>query len=404
MNSHEGSYVKIEPTYPHDLLIHLSRLLKGDAALLKDREKFLDAYADRYEIDFDEMALLEFAYDRGIIDDFFECVNEPDWRKRALVEKSINVIVDDLGEKKSIILIESLMFAFGFDISFEIERKWDVKESERSSFHEKSKLERKYNDLKEADGARKEREEKTNRRDKKIKEAPNRKKASEKSRAPDARQDKPPSGKKPVQQKKKARAGESLKNDGADPVPPIKDLQKKPVGEAKFYNLMSLKEKRALKKALNGNASSQCEMGDFYSEEGAAHRDCAEAAKWYGMSAKNGYERAFFELGRLYDQNPRDLPGGKEKAFEIYAAMAERGFPTAQFILGMKYRFGDGVDVDMNKAVAWIEKAARQRHIGAVSCLADIYYSSGDYENANKWYSVGAGLGDLYCKERIGGR
>lgn len=155
-----------------------------------------------------------------------------------------------------------------------------------------------------------------------------------------------------------------------------------------------------LKKAFQGNASSQCEMGDYYAEKESDHLDYNEAAKWYSESAGNGYKRAFFELGKLYDQNPPEIEGAKEKAFNIYKDMAEQGLPTAQCILGMKYWFGDGVEIDFKKAIQWLTKAADQKHEDAIRNLADLYSALNDDENANRWYKAGAAAGDDYCKRK----
>ena len=81
--------------------------------------------------------------------------------------------------------------------------------------------------------------------------------------------------------------------------------------------------------------------------------------------------------------------------------MAERGFPSAQCILGMKYWFGDGVDVDINKAILWMQKAADQQHETAICNLGDIYLSINEDEKAPRWYRIGSSQGIDYCRRRL---
>lgn len=77
----------------------------------------------------------------------------------------------------------------------------------------------------------------------------------------------------------------------------MEPVQAKPkIEDARYYKLMNIRKKRVLKKAFQGNASSQCEMGDYYAEKDSDHLDYNEAAKWYSESAGNGYKRAFLNL------------------------------------------------------------------------------------------------------------
>ena len=49
----------------------------------------------------------------------------------------------------------------------------------------------------------------------------------------------------------------------------------------------------------------------------------------------------------------------KAKAFDDYVQAAEKGEPDAQYAVGDFYENGHGVvDVDLNQAAAWYEKAA----------------------------------------------
>ena len=55
-----------------------------------------------------------------------------------------------------------------------------------------------------------------------------------------------------------------------------------------------------------------------------------------------------------------------KKAFEWYKKAAKQGFAKAQYNLGIMYQNGQGVDVNYKKAFEWYEKAAEQGLQGSV--------------------------------------
>lgn len=404
-SSYNKTYVKIETTYPHNLLVHLSGLIGGNVSLMRNRDALLNMYKEKYKDDSNEILLLELAYDKDIIKRFFGCFNEAEWRKRVLVGTAVHMLTEYVEEKYAVLLVESLMFVFGFRIKLVIERKWEAKESERANFHEKTEFTPKSRlgildqiKIKEGNGnlqtgkfsgtnVKNEAHFNENNNENDTDEINVSDIAEKENRMQEA-------GNGSVKQDTFSSEKEKNPNKRLD-------AKEKNLQDVKFYDQMSLQDRRTLEKAFQGNAQSQCEMGNYYSDKNTDHVDYNEAVKWYSLSAKNGYERAFLELGQLYDQNSYEIPDGKQKALKIYNDMANQGFPTAQRILGMKYWFGDGVEVDIKKAAAWFEKAAIQRHENAIKNLADLYYSIHDSENARKWYRIGANAGDLYCKEKL---
>lgn len=169
---------------------------------------------------------------------------------------------------------------------------------------------------------------------------------------------------------------------------------------AKYYVQMNVRMKKTVKKALRGEPTSQCELGDFYAEPDTPHTDFPEALKYYQEAARSGHYRAFFEMCKLYDA-PDKIPDSKEKSILIYTEMAVQGFPSAQYILGMKYWLGDGVENDVDTALEWLRSAAEQNHEDAIRNLADIYSALQNETMAQLWYKTGAKLGDAYCKEKL---
>ena len=76
---------------------------------------------------------------------------------------------------------------------------------------------------------------------------------------------------------------------------------------------------------------------------------------------------------------------------------AEQGDAEAQYNLGVRYHFGEGVAQDDQQAVAWFRKAAEQGHANAQLKLG-VSYAQGegvtqDYQQAYAWLSVAAANG-----------
>ncbi|MEJ1974593.1 MAG: hypothetical protein WDM96_19770 [Lacunisphaera sp.] len=75
---------------------------------------------------------------------------------------------------------------------------------------------------------------------------------------------------------------------------------------------------------------------------------------------------------------------------------ANAGNPEAQFLLGLRYGFGDGVREDPARAESWLRVAAESGLVEAQSALGELYLLSGpEYAHeAEKWLTVAADKGD----------
>ena len=95
-------------------------------------------------------------------------------------------------------------------------------------------------------------------------------------------------------------------------------------------------------------------------------------------------------LGWLEDQ--QNTPPGNEAAFKAYLKSAELGDTDALYYVGMKYKYGKGTKIDINKAVFWLEKASNLSDIEAKFELADILAGGYDYphdlQKASEIYAV----------------
>lgn len=77
--------------------------------------------------------------------------------------------------------------------------------------------------------------------------------------------------------------------------------------------------------------------------------------------------------------------------------LAQQGHPVAQFNLGVKYDFGQGVEKDAAHAVRWYRLAAAQGHGGAQFNLGGMYFEGlgvqRDLIRATMWFTLSAEAG-----------
>jgi TPR repeat protein len=83
--------------------------------------------------------------------------------------------------------------------------------------------------------------------------------------------------------------------------------------------------------------------------------------------------------------------------YDTLLALAQQGHPIAQFNLGVKYDFGQGVDKDPLQAVRWYRLAAAQGHGGAQYNLGGMYFEGvgvkRDLVRATMWFTLSAETG-----------
>src|SRR5436190_11301845 len=79
-------------------------------------------------------------------------------------------------------------------------------------------------------------------------------------------------------------------------------------------------------------------------------------------------------------------------AVRLFLALAEFGYPNAQFQLGFLYRDGRGVPQDYAEALKWFRLAANQGQASSQSHLGFMYRDgegvAPDYVQAHKWFNL----------------
>lgn len=77
--------------------------------------------------------------------------------------------------------------------------------------------------------------------------------------------------------------------------------------------------------------------------------------------ADKGNVIAAFRLGQLYEGGSWGVARDLKEAAVWFGKAAEGGLYDAQIYMGRAYEQGNGVDIDIQKALEWYEKALRQR-------------------------------------------
>lgn len=94
-----------------------------------------------------------------------------------------------------------------------------------------------------------------------------------------------------------------------------------------------------------------------------AQNNYTEALPILEQAANLGNVEAMCTLGELYAE------GNAQKSYEYYAEAAQKGFPKAQYKLGMCFLGGKGILTDAQQAQQWIEKSAQNGYTEALEVL-----------------------------------
>ena len=125
--------------------------------------------------------------------------------------------------------------------------------------------------------------------------------------------------------------------------------------------------------------------------------DYQTAFKEWKPLAEQGYASAQYNLGIMYD-NGQGIAQNYTQALYWYNKAAEQGHASAQYNLAQMYRMGQGVPQNYSQAMDWYKKAAEQGHVDAQNNLA-LMYAKGqgvpqNYKIAYILFNLAASNGD----------
>ena len=117
----------------------------------------------------------------------------------------------------------------------------------------------------------------------------------------------------------------------------------------------------------------------------------SEAMKWFEIAAAKGSTPAMIEAGLSYSN--RRQPGDDRKALEYFLQAANSGDRVGKYLAGECYYFGKGVQIDVPKAVAFLQEAAAMREPRAMDLLGTHFRKLRDFDQARKFYEEAAAEG-----------
>ena len=146
--------------------------------------------------------------------------------------------------------------------------------------------------------------------------------------------------------------------------------------------------------SLPGGLSALEELGDEFHNE----TKFAEAVYWYRKGDDRGDAGCMHMIGLCYRYG-NGVEKDMRKAFEWLEKASELGHVGATHDLAGHYELGVGVDVDEAKAIELYVKAAGMGHPASARHLGDCYYHeecgvAEDINEALKWYRRACELGD----------
>lgn len=150
-----------------------------------------------------------------------------------------------------------------------------------------------------------------------------------------------------------------------------------------------------------GDPVAQLQLGLSYLESGKTD----EGVKLIRQAANQDQPAALYRLAKLYESG-EGVSANAETARQLTDRAARGGNRIAMHDLALYYAEGrGGVDIDMNKAAEWFEKAAQRGVVDSQFNLG-VLYESGQgverrVETAFYWYGVAANQGDQTAQARL---
>ncbi len=138
----------------------------------------------------------------------------------------------------------------------------------------------------------------------------------------------------------------------------------------------------------------------YEGDAGLARQDYAKAMDQISRAAELNHARAFRELGRIYSKGTL-YQKDPIKSFEYYQRAADLGDPRARYEMGLiLLRGDDGIEKDVQQALAYFQAAADEGNVTAQQRLASLFHygvevpgtgrKESDPKKALHWYEEAA--------------
>jgi len=138
--------------------------------------------------------------------------------------------------------------------------------------------------------------------------------------------------------------------------------------------LMKLAIPLCTRAAEADNRPSQTILGEIYNEQG----DSEKTATWWGRASNAGYQPArnllamkYYYGGSVFGQEPgwdQDFTA----AFKLWSEDAKQGIASSQFMTGLMYFNGEGVEKNLSEAWFWLNLALENGYKLATDVLIEV--------------------------------
>jgi hypothetical protein len=196
--------------------------------------------------------------------------------------------------------------------------------------------------------------------------------------------------------------------------------------------------------AQAGDAGAQVALGAMYAQGLGVPMDLELARGWFSKSARQGNEKARFNLlhvadvylygegaerrcthaltvitelvameyvpayttaGNFFYEGCGEVAARPTEAIGWWVEAADSGDPIAMANLGVAYASGVGVEQDFAKAMSWYRRSAEKGHAAGQYGVGMMYqYGDGvpqDVAEARRWYELAAAQGDARATQAL---
>ena len=165
--------------------------------------------------------------------------------------------------------------------------------------------------------------------------------------------------------------------------------------------------------ACNGDAEAQCQLASCYHSGYGVEENDSLAFVWAMKSAEQDYPAGLYFLAYCYETGKGcSVNMGKanslyKKAYEMAMLQAYFGDPSAQFVIGKIFDYGNGgVAQNQEVAVRWYRRAAKQGCPGAQFNLGSCYQLGEGVDMSKKeaayWFREASLQGDADAQYMLG--
>ncbi|RLL50178.1 hypothetical protein D8Y20_12105 [Mariprofundus sp. EBB-1] len=152
-------------------------------------------------------------------------------------------------------------------------------------------------------------------------------------------------------------------------------------------------------KASAGDSSAQFVLARIYQQGQGLNADMEKAEQWLHQSASSGNAKAQFHLAELLLHSSK--PEAIQHVAGWYAKAAEQENMPAAARLGVLYALGEGVELNRDEALKWLQKAAESGLPSPQSNLGIMYAEAGNDALAASWLEKAAEQGDKVAQNNL---